>query len=160
MAWLRAAPGDFADLTLLDIGPGPLRRDGSASWRVLSAVRGAPAEAPDRRSLRAFLIDAGLSAGTADWALMNVVCEAQGCRWRIDREALAALHARVNDDDLWDVVEQAQVPLRCIRGGASSYVSDADAARLVSLGCEVETVPGAGHDVHADAADEVAARFG
>ncbi len=37
-----------------------------------SALLRAPDEAPDRRTLRQFLIDGGLSAPTADWLVMNV----------------------------------------------------------------------------------------
>jgi pimeloyl-ACP methyl ester carboxylesterase len=160
LAWLRNKPHALSDLNLLDISPSPIPNGDSASGRVLEAIRRAPAEAPDRRALRTFLVDQGLSVATADWALMNVVCEASGCRWRIDREALARLHPRINQDDLWEVISGADVPVLCIRGGRSRYVSDADADRLVSSGCVVETLPDAGHDVHVDAPDAVIARLG
>lgn len=160
LAWLRDEPHAMADLSLLDISPSPIPQGDSASARVLAAVRRAPDEAPDRRAFRAFLIEQGLSPATADWALMNVVCESSGCRWRIDREALARLHPRINQEDLWAVVAGADVPVLCVRGGRSHYVSDADVARFQSSGCLVETLPDAGHDVHIDATDAVVARLG
>jgi len=151
LAWLREEPAALTDVVLLDIAPGPL--PSSAARDVLNILLRAPAEAPDRRTFRAFLVDAGMSPATADWALMNVVCDSSACRWRIDRAGLARLQDRVSSEDLWDVVERDGARVRCLRGGRSPYVSDADADRLRQLGCKVDTLEGAGHEVHVDALD-------
>jgi pimeloyl-ACP methyl ester carboxylesterase len=49
------------------------------------------------------------------------------------------------------VVEQPRAwTLRCVRGGASPYVGDADVRRLEAAGCPVATIAGAGHFLHAE----------
>jgi pimeloyl-ACP methyl ester carboxylesterase len=155
LAWADAAPESLADIVLLDIAPGPIELARSSSRRVLDVLLAAPAEAPDRRAFRALLTGAGLEPPVADWVLMNLECDARSCRWRIDRAALDALHERVNGADLWPVVEARQVPVRCIRGARSGYVTDADAARLRAAHSPVDTVEGAGHDLHVEAPSAV-----
>ena len=73
-----------------------------------------------------------------------------------DRRALAALHARIAAEDLWPAWRARRYAVRCIRGGASGYVSDADARRLQAAGCPVVTVDGAGHFLHAQQPNAVA----
>ena len=82
---------------------------------------------------------------------------AGGYRWRIDRSALAAFHDRFNRADLWPVVESRRLPIRCIRGGRSRQVSDADVARFQAAGCRVDTIPEASHHLHVDAVDALVA---
>jgi esterase len=158
LAWLRDQPTALAEVALLDIAPGPLPT--SDSRRVLDILLRAPDQAPDRRTFRTFLVEAGMSLAKAEWLLMNVVCDAHACHWRIDRAALSRLQDRVSSEDLWSVVERANVPLRCLRGRLSPYVTDVDVARLRELGCSVDTLEGAGHDVHVEALDEVVRLLG
>ena len=158
LAWWRLAPAAVGDLTLLDIAPGPIEAARSSSRRVLDVLLTLPPEAPDRRTFKTLLVDGGLTAAIADWVLMNVDCDAQGCRWRVDRGALAALNARVNDDDLWPAVEARAAAgrvTRCIRGDRSAYVRDQDVARYEAAGVHVDTITGAGHDLHIEAPDAV-----
>ncbi len=146
------APEAVTRVTLLDITPGPVPGNLSESGAVLGVLLQAPPRAESRRALRTELTGRGLSEPLADWLLMNLVTEADGVRWRFDRQALAELHSRVNGTDLWAAVERAdRPPMRCIRGGRAKYVSDADADRLVAAGVPVATLPGAGHFVHVDA---------
>jgi esterase len=151
LAAARIAPDSIAEIALLDISPGPIDPAKSESRRVLDVLMQAPAEAADRRELRAFFVGRGLSPPLTDWLLMNLETVAGHVRWRIDRAALERLHAQSMTEDLWDVVQGAQVPLRCVRGGRSGYVSDADAARMRAAGCPTATLPDAGHFVHVDA---------
>ena len=152
LAAARHAPASVRDVVLLDIAPGPV--DGPrGSHRVLDVLVAAPAEAPSRRDLRQHLIDAGLSPGIADWLVMNVRVEDGRARWAFDREALSRLQETTSAEDLWDVVEQHRTAVRCIRGGSSLYVTDADVSRLEAAGCPVETLPGAGHELHVEALD-------
>jgi esterase len=113
----------------------------------------APAEARDRRELRPFFIERGLSPALSDWLLMNLATEAGRVRWAIDREALARLHDRSMAEELWDVIDDGRVPVRLIKGGRSRYVPEADAVRLAKAGLRVDTLPEAGHFVHVDALD-------
>jgi esterase len=96
-------------------------------------------------------VAAGLLADLTDWLLLNLEPAGEGFRWRVDRRALADLHTRVSTEDLWPGVEsRRRWALRCVRGGASGYVSDGDARRLEAAGCPVVTIDGAGHFLHAE----------
>jgi pimeloyl-ACP methyl ester carboxylesterase len=155
---LRAAalePAAVASVTLLDIAPGPLGPGGEVA-SVLDVLLAAPARFPTRGQARAHLVGAGLSAALADWLVLSVEPDGDAVRWRIDRAALAALHARITGEDLWPVVEAPRRwRARCIRGGASPYVNEHDARRLQAAGCEVLTIEGAGHFLHVDRPREV-----
>jgi pimeloyl-ACP methyl ester carboxylesterase len=155
---LRAAalaPAAVGDVTLLDIGPGPLEGTG-VTGQVLDAVLRLPDSFASRGEARTALTAAELAPALADWLLLNVEAAGDRYRWRIDRRALAALHARIGREDLWPVVEGPRDwTLRCVRGAASPYVSERDAQRLQAAGCPVETIEGAGHFLHAERPAEV-----
>jgi esterase len=159
LAWARLFPAALTDIVLLDIAPGPLESARSSSRRVLDVLLAAPEQAEDRRTFRRLLIERGLEAPVADWVLMNLDCDGGPCRWRIDRRALSALHDRVNQDDLWPVVEARRLPIRCVRGARSPYVRDEDVARLQAAGCPVDTIPDAGHDLHVERPEAVLDRL-
>lgn len=147
------SPEAVANVTLLDIAPGPVPVDLSESGMVLQILLQAPDTAPGRREMRAGLVAQGLSEGLADWLVMNLTPTPDGgVRWRFDRQALRELHGQVNGVELWAAVERPGARVRCIRGGRSRYVTDADMKRLEAAGCPVATLPGAGHFVHVDAA--------
>ncbi|MBF5043045.1 alpha/beta hydrolase [Aggregicoccus sp. 17bor-14] len=150
---------DVGRVDLLDITPSPIPAAMSESSGVLERLLEAPAQAPDRRTMRTALLERGLSAPLTDWLLMNLrPVDGGGVTWRFDREALARLHARVNSQDLWALVErEPHPPLRCIRGGRAGYVTDADLRRLEAAGVPVATLPEAGHFVHVDAPDALLA---
>jgi esterase len=142
---------------LLDIAPGSTDPARLGSARVLDVLQAAPDKTPDRKSMRERLLDGGLSAPTADWLLMNLEPADGGYRWRFDRAALAAFHDRFNRQDLWPVVEARRVSIRCVRGGRSSLVTDADADRFRAAGCRVDTIADAGHDLHVEALEPLLA---
>ena len=154
LALALAAPDAVARVSLLDIAPGPIPPGLSESGKVLEVLRAAPARAADRKAMRAELLERGLSGPLSDWLLMNLEPSPEGgVHWRFDREALAAFHGRFNGESLWEALDVPGVPARCIRGGRSGYVGDADKARMEALGCPVDTLPEAGHFVHVDAPD-------
>lgn len=138
------------EVTLLDIAPGPIPSATSESGQVLALLRGAPAHAPDRATMRTYFLDQGLSQALTDWLLMNLVHTEAGYTWRIDREALGAFHQRVNRQDLWAAVEHPLAKLRCVRGDRSHYVTDDDKERMERAGCPVVTLENSGHYVHVD----------
>jgi pimeloyl-ACP methyl ester carboxylesterase len=155
---LRAAlgaPDTVASVTLLDVAPGPL--PASVIAPVLAAVRRAPATFSTRGQARAQLVADGLSPTLAEWLVLNLEPGDSGYHWRIDREALAALHTHIVDEDLWPAVEGRHTyTVRCIRAGASGYVGERDARRLEAAGCPVVTIPGADHFLHAERPRETA----
>ena len=149
------APARVGSVTLLDIAPGPLCGAGEVG-RVLEVVQRAPETFGSRGQARAHLLAAGLAPALADWLLLNVEPDGDHYRWRVDRRALAALHGRAAAENLWTVVERPRAwRLACVRGGASPYVSDADARRLEAVGGRVVTIDGAGHFLHAEHPVEV-----
>lgn len=159
LAAARLAPERLRAVDFLDITPGPLDPTRSDTRLVLDALLAAPAEAADRRELRPFFLECGLSPPLADWLLLNLEVAPEPprrVRWAIDRDALARLHDATLREDLWDVVEAERVPLRCIRGERSRYVTAADAARMTALGCPVTTLA-AGHFVHVEALEALVA---
>jgi esterase len=157
-----AASEDFSDrvkrVAMLDIAPGPVAVDLSEGGSVLDILLKAPPRADNRRELRANLTGNGLSESLTDWLMMNLMPDGDGVRWRFDREALRRLHQNVTRQDLWPAVERpVHPPLRCIRGGRSRYVTDADVQRLEAADCPVATLPDAGHFVHVDNPQELLA---
>jgi len=69
-------------------------------------------------------------------------------QWRYDqRRGLADF------SPLWDDLSAATAPLTLVRGGASAFVTDEDAAEFLrrSPSTQVHVVPGAGHSVQSDA---------
>lgn len=145
-------------IVLLDISPSPVAVTEPAG--LLARLLAAPATAASRDVFRAHLAAGGIPDDLVEWLLLNLTHEAGGYRWRIDRAALADLHARSNAEDLWPAVEGAR-PYRvsCIRGARSPYVSEADARRLEAAGCPVETLDRAGHFLHVDRPIEVTERL-
>jgi pimeloyl-ACP methyl ester carboxylesterase len=149
---LRAAalePAAVGSIVLLDIAPGPLV--GGEFAGVLEVVLSLPEVLASRGEARNALLERSLTPALVDWLLLNLESSRDGYRWRVDRRALADLHERIAAEDLWPVVEQPRAwTLRCVRGGASPYVGDADVRRLEAAGCPVATIAGAGHFLHAE----------
>lgn len=148
LAMRRLAPARVGDVALLDISPGPLPRDVGGVDAVLERVLAAPARVAARDEMRRWFLEAGISPALTDWVLLNLAQDGDGLRWRIDRARLEALHASSSGEDLWAEVDGH---VRCVRGERSRFVSDGEAARLTTLGCEVTTLAGASHFLHVDA---------
>ena len=139
-----------AHITLLDISPSPIKPGGDTAAVVEALVR-APDVARSREEFRVFFRAAGLADEVTDWLLLNLAREGDLVRWRIDRAALAALHARISDEDLWPAVEgRHPYSMHCVRGALSPYVDEGDARRLAAAGCPVDTIAGAGHFLHVE----------
>lgn len=75
-------------------------------------------------------------------------------QWRYDK-----MRESIEPGPLWDALSASTIPLTLVRGGASAFVTDDDAAEIVRRrpGTEVIVVPGAGHSVQSDAPLELAA---
>jgi pimeloyl-ACP methyl ester carboxylesterase len=151
LAALGEDPAAVTNVELLDISPGAIGQAGDGHTRTAEAFARVPARFVVREDARAALEAQGLERKIVDWLLTNLVPDDGGFTWRVDRQALVDVRGAINTTDLWRVLEQYGRSVRCIRGELSQYVSDADAERMRSLGCEVTTLPGAGHFVHVDA---------
>ena len=152
-------PAAVAHLTLLDISPSASPAGGETA-RVVEALLEAPAEGDRREEFRAWFIRHGLAPAVIDWLLLNLAHEGGVLRWRIDRRALAAFYPRINAEDLWAAVESRRAyRVHAVRGGLSSYVSDAECRRLEAAGATVDTLEGAGHFLHVDRPTETLDRI-
>ena len=151
LALLGEASGRVGAVDILDITPGSVHH--LSVGDVISPLLAAPAEVPDRQQMHQFFRESGLTAAFTDWLLMNLERAGDRFRWRIDRAALAELHQRHGNADLWSIVEAHHERIRVLRGGTSKYVSAEDADRLQRLGIPILTVPNAGHFLHADNLD-------
>lgn len=154
------APAVLGHVALLDIAPSAVAPGGEPS-RVVEAMLSAPDHAASREAVRAHFLRAGLAAATVEWLLSSLGPEpGGGYGWRIDRRALADLHARTSAEDLWPAVEGPRpYTVACVRGGESPYVGEADTRRLEAAGCPVDTLPGAGHLLHVDRPAELVERL-
>jgi esterase len=150
---LRVHPESVSRVTLLDIAPGPIPTGMGGSEDALALLLSAPARAGSREEFREALSRGPFPPPIVDWLLMNVIRDGEGYTWRVDREALARFHDKLRAADAWEVVERRVRPIRCIRGGRSPYVTPADVRRLEAAGCPVQTLPDAGHFLHAEALD-------
>ncbi len=159
LAAALAEPDAVAALTLLDISPSPIVHPGADSSKIIELIASGPREAPTREPFREHLRAGGVEPSLVEWQMLNLQHHGGVYRWRIDPEALARLHLRVNAADLWPAVERPgrAYRLHCVRGEHSTYVSDADAARLEAAGCPVDTLAGVGHFVHVDGLDRLLA---
>lgn len=150
LAAVLVEPRSIGSVTLLDITPSPIPDAPWGSGPVIGRLLELPEVAPDRATFRNRLLERGLSTWIADWALMNLVHTDDGYRWRIDRRSLAELHERINGANLWPAVEDANIPIRCVRGAKSRYVTDEDLERLQAAGAKVATLAESGHYPHVD----------
>ena len=149
-------PEAIAHVSLLDITPSPLHGALDTAL-VLDALLHAPDAGRDRDVFRVHFRSAGLNTEITEWLLLNLMRQDDVFRWRIDREALAALHHRTGAEDLWPAVEGTHAyRLHCVRGARSDYVDALDARRLEAAGCPVDTVE-AGHFLHVERPAEVVA---
>lgn len=148
----RLAPGALGPIDLLDISPSPIERRAANLAGVAGALLSAPERADTRETIRDHLLAQGISRPIVEWLLMNLERTDEGVAWAVDRQALAEFDGRASPEDLWDTIDDT---VTCIRGAASPYVSDEDAARLENLGAHVHTIEGAGHFVHVDATEQV-----
>lgn len=145
------APERVGDVVLLDISPGPLAGNVGQLDRLLELVMQAPESSSERDEMRRFFLERGVSVPLTEWLMLNLEQRDGVYRWRVDRDALAALNRSSRPEDLWRAIEGATRRTHCVRGAASPFVSDADAARMERAGCDVHTLEGAGHFVHVDA---------
>jgi len=143
-------PSLSCGITLLDIAPGPTPSTTGALDAALDALVAAPVHAKTRPVMAEYFHRAGIDEPLTQWLLLNLHRTDAGFYWRADRERLRELHRNSAAADFWSGVEDSPYPTRCIRGGDSHFVGDADAARMERAGCPVTTIDGAGHFIHVD----------
>ena len=139
-------PEVVTSLLVADIAP---RAYGHSQRPMIEAMRGVDHSAVERRSdADAQLAETVPDAGVRAFLLQSL--DVAGRRWRLNLDALDA-----GMDDLvgWPEPEgRYDGPTLFLRGGASDYVTEGDepAIRRLFPDARIETVPEAGHWLHAE----------
>jgi len=150
MALALARPDLLAGLIVADIAPVAYAH-ADAHARLVRGMRGIDLSGVTRRSEA----DAPLAAIVDDpslrtFLLTNLAIEGGAARWRLNLEALDAGMARLTGWPM--IVGRFDGPSFFIHGGNSTYMGaeHADAVRALFPAVEIESIPGAGHWLHAE----------
>jgi len=145
------APASVAHVALLDATPSP-RPPSAEIGATVGALLAAPDTAPSRDVFRQHFRASHRPPEIVEWLLTNLEPAGASLRWRVDRQALAALFPKIGAEDLWPAVEgPRRYGVHCVRGARSNAVTESDVGRLTAAGCRVDTIAGAGHFVHVEA---------
>lgn len=163
LAYAAARAGDPLDQAwVLDASPGTRRDRSGLTERVLRMLRAMPQPLPSRERFLEIVRAEGHSAAIAEWLAMNVRREADGMRFRLDLDAIAALLDDYFAVDLWPVVERAEGAreMHVVVADRSDALDAKDRARLQGAGAREprlhpHLVLNAGHWVHVDAPEAV-----
>ncbi|MEQ8966075.1 MAG: alpha/beta fold hydrolase [Azospirillaceae bacterium] len=142
-------------LIVLDIAPVAYTDRHST---IVAAMRAIPLASLSRRQeADGWLTEAVPEPPLRQFLLQNLTSGEDGLAWRINLEAIAAHMADLTG---WPDPPPGAAwrgPALFLRGGASDYVRDAHEEAIHALfpDAEIETVPGAGHWVHAEKPDAV-----
>jgi esterase len=157
LATLRARPGGFSRVAVLDASPAA-RPDGVGSEQsrdILSLLRRLPERFASRGAFVSAIESAGQPRDIAQWLAMNLALQPEGgFGLSIDLDGMESLFRSVLSEDDWDVVTAVpdNVRLTFLVGGDSGVVEAETRARLAQLrGVRVEVIPKAGHWLHVDA---------
>ena len=146
-------PEVVASLVVVDIAP---RTYGHSQRPMIEAMRSVDLRAVERRSDA----DAQLAEAVPDRAVRAFLLQSLDVaehRWRLN---LDALDSAMDDLVGWPAVEgRYDSPALFVRGGASDYVTEEDRPAIGRLFPEarIETLPGAGHWLHAERPRELEA---
>jgi len=155
MAFAQRWPEPLKGLVVVDIGP---KEHANNHTHILEALRTADlSPGRTRRDVEAHLARHVKEPGVVQFLLKNLYWVEDGrLGWRMNVELLArdlnAVLAAIGPDPV-------RVPALFLRGGQSDYIlrEDIPAIREQFPNSTIETVPYAGHWVHAQAPDEVVA---
>ncbi len=149
MQFALSYPERVQKLVVVDIGPGayPAHHD-----RVIAALESVDlGKIQSRQEADRKLAESLPEPGLRQFLLMNLAREADGrYRWRMN---LAGIKKNYNDILAGVTPGRFSKPALFIRGGRSDYIDDRAAALIKQLfpHARIETIPDAGHWVHAEA---------
>jgi esterase len=161
----HARQPELERVVLLDSAPGarPDRVGSADTLEVLELLERAPKEFARRDEFLAYVTGEGQSRAIADWLAMNLERTESGFRLRLDLASIRALLDDYFQRDLWPVIEGSSAKFDIVIGGRSRVFNDEDRARLAELErntdgrVRMHLLPNAGHWVHVDDPDGVAA---
>ena len=155
MLFAQRWPELLKHLVVIDIGP---REHTNNQGHIVDALRTADlSPGRTRKEVEAHIAQRVKEPGVVQFLLKNLYWQSeQQLAWRMNVEGLAR--------DLQHILaaigpETVRVPTTFIRGGQSDYITreDVPAIKEQFPNSKVETIPFAGHWVHAQAPDEVVA---
>jgi pimeloyl-ACP methyl ester carboxylesterase len=160
----RQLEGAVEHVFVIDSTPSarPDARGSTGTEHIVDLLRNLPSEFADRQEFTAWMEARGVTRATAMWLAMNVRPVPNTTRF-VFRVDVAGIREMLDDYfllDVWDVLETPPGAMRThvVVGGKSSIVDAADLARAERCPrLTVDTIPEAGHWVHADAPDALRA---
>jgi esterase len=155
MLFAQRWPSMLKQLVVVDISP---KEHANNHAHIIEALRTADLSAVgSRKEVEAHLAQQVKEPGVVQFLLKNLYWKEEGqLAWRMNvaglERDLSAILAAIGP-------ETVRVPTLFVRGGQSDYITreDLPAIKEQFPNCRVETVPFAGHWVHAQAPDEVIA---
>ena len=155
MTLALTSPGDVARLIVVDIAP--VAYDHARTNRhILEALRSLPlAGLASRKEADAALAPAIPDPMLRSFLLANLSRDDDRFVWRINLDGLANSLPALHGFPQFPPEARYDGPTLFIAGERSDYVGDADVATIRKRfpNARIETLPGAGHWVHADAPD-------
>jgi esterase len=144
-------PGNAEKLILVDM---PLRRTEARHLGIIAALSEVDlAQIGERKQVEAILRAKIGELSTVQFLMKNLYRDGEKFRWRFNLTAI-----KTNYDALNASVPEftSDTPTLVIKGGKSPYINPADEAafRNYFTSCKIETIPHAGHWVHAEAPEE------
>ena len=138
-------------LIVVDIAPA---RSTANTRAVLQAMQDVPlAEVTTRSEAKAAMAEAVPSAGVRDFLALNLTSSPEGLRWGINLEALANSFDNILGFPAFPAGMTFAKPTLFLGGGRSPYIQPEHHAEIRRLfpHASIESIPDAGHWVHADA---------
>lgn len=160
LTYAQSSPENLAEVWLLDAPPGPGASLPGEIERVIEAVAAIPMPVARRSDVLDALIADGLSTALGQWMTTNLRhASGGGLVWRFELPTIRALLASYFATDMWPALADPDIrPVRrVLRAARSDRLNALDIQRLRALEatgtCTFDTLPDAGHWLHADNPD-------
>lgn len=142
-------PQQIAKICVIDIAP--VKYTQTINTPVIKALAQCIVQQlVDRKQIAEVMRQHGLSEPTILFLLKSFKHE----RWLFNADVIINQYDNICD---WQIISACDIPTLFIRGGNSNYITDKDYPAIFSQfpNAQIETVAGAGHNVHAEKTEPV-----
>ena len=142
-------PKQIAKICVIDIAP--VKYTQTINTPVIKALAQCIVQQlVDRKQIAEVMRQHGLSEPTILFLLKSFKHE----RWLFNADVIINQYDNICD---WQIISACDIPTLFIRGGNSNYITDKDYPAIFSQfpNAQIETVAGAGHNVHAEKTEQV-----